>query len=63
MRTFLILSLLALPYVASAQFPEEVKPGMRVRVWLPRLVVNSRRQNVDSSCAARSNQPMAAYSV
>jgi len=35
MRNFLFLLLLALPSVASAQFPEEVKPGMRVRVWLP----------------------------
>lgn len=35
MRSFLVVCLLALPYVASAQFPEEIKPGMRVRVWLP----------------------------
>ena len=35
MRKFLFILLLALPSIASAQFPEEVKPGMRVRVWLP----------------------------
>jgi hypothetical protein len=35
MRKFLIILMLALPSIASGQFPEEVKPGMRVRVWLP----------------------------
>jgi len=35
MRKVLFILLLALPSIAAAQFPEEVKPGMRVRVWLP----------------------------
>jgi hypothetical protein len=35
MRLLFFVLLLALPSLASAQFPEEVKPGMRVRVWLP----------------------------
>ena len=35
MRLFFFVLLLALPSLASAQFPEEVKPGTRVRVWLP----------------------------
>src|SRR5919206_2562033 len=35
MRKFFFLLLLVLPAMAAAQFPEEVKPGMRVRVWLP----------------------------
>src|SRR5213075_1720182 len=41
MRKYFFLLLLALPSVASAQFPDEIKPGMRVRVWLP----EARRQN------------------
>jgi hypothetical protein len=40
MRKILFALLIALPTIASAQFPEEVKPGTRVRVWLP----ESRRQ-------------------
>lgn len=35
MRLFFFVLLLALPSLASAQFPEEIKPGARVRVWLP----------------------------
>ena len=31
----LIACLLVLPRFAAAQLPEEVRPGMRVRVWLP----------------------------
>lgn len=27
--------LLGAPYIAVAQFPPEVQPGMRVRVWIP----------------------------
>ena len=58
MRKFFFLLLLALPSVASAQFPDEVKPGMRVRVWLPeanrqdppperRLLVRGTVQSID----------------
>ena len=34
-RLILIALFLAAPRVAAAQFPDEVRPGMRVRVWLP----------------------------
>ncbi|HJQ12411.1 MAG TPA: hypothetical protein VJ840_15375 [Gemmatimonadaceae bacterium] len=40
MRLLLLACLLTLPCVAAAQFPAEVRPGARVRVWLP----ESRRQ-------------------
>jgi hypothetical protein len=36
MRLFIITSLLLVtPGVAAAQFPSEVQPGTRVRVWIP----------------------------
>ena len=36
MRSLILIAcLLILPRFAAAQFPEEVRPGMRVRVWLP----------------------------
>ena len=41
MRAFLILCLLALSSVAAAQLPQEIKPGTRVRIWLP----EAQRQN------------------
>jgi hypothetical protein len=36
MRLFIVISLLlAAPRLADAQFPAEVQPGTRVRVWIP----------------------------
>ena len=35
MRLILLAFLLLLPRVAAAQLPPEVRPGTRVRVWLP----------------------------
>jgi hypothetical protein len=35
MRFLLALSLLAASSAASAQFPSEVQPGTRIRVWIP----------------------------
>jgi hypothetical protein len=36
MRALLVIGLLlALPRLSSAQFPAEVRPGTRVRVWVP----------------------------
>lgn len=36
MRLLIVISiLLAAPHLAAAQFPAEVQPGMRVRVWIP----------------------------
>lgn len=36
MRLLIVISLLlAAPGLADAQFPAEVQPGMRVRVWIP----------------------------
>src|SRR5689334_2982428 len=40
-RLILIACLLTAPRLLSAQFPDEVRPGMRVRVWLP----EARRQD------------------
>ena len=38
MRNLILLAcLLAAPHFAAAQFPEEIHPGARVRVWLPEL--------------------------
>src|SRR2546428_1702802 len=36
MRLLIVISfLLAAPQLANAQFPAEVQPGTRVRVWIP----------------------------
>jgi hypothetical protein len=36
MRSFILIAcLLAAPHFVSAQLPEEIRPGARVRVWLP----------------------------
>jgi len=35
MKHLLVVGLLVLPAIASAQFPAEVRPGTRVEVWLP----------------------------
>jgi hypothetical protein len=39
MRSLIVISLfLAAPGIAGAQFPAEVQPGTRVRVWIPETV-------------------------
>ena len=39
MRPLIVISfLLAAPRLADAQFPADVQPGMRVRVWIPEAV-------------------------
>jgi hypothetical protein len=38
MRLLIISLLLLTPLFAGAQFPAEVKPGARVRVWIPETV-------------------------
>jgi hypothetical protein len=39
MRLLIVLSLIvAAPRPASAQFPAEVQPGTRVRVWIPEMI-------------------------
>lgn len=35
LRLILIALFLTAPRLAAAQFPEEIRPGTRVRVWLP----------------------------
>jgi hypothetical protein len=39
MRNLIVVGLiLAVPHIADAQFPNEVQPGTRVRVWVPETV-------------------------
>ena len=39
MRLFIVFSLIvAAPRLANAQFPAEVQPGTRVRVWIPEMI-------------------------